>query len=125
MSTMAWRMNEIARGQGIAAGAIGADEIEDASVDSADLAASAVKGAEIDPGAWKTTLIDGGTAGDHTVTGIATDDHIKEVLHYTSGALTADLTSQFSISAADTINNDGGTDTSGDKLLVRYINHAD
>ena len=68
--------------------------------------------------ALKFDLIGGGAAGNHTVTGIAPADQILSVLHFTAGAALADLTSEFSISAADTINNTGGTDTTGDQLLV-------
>jgi hypothetical protein len=35
-----------------------------------------------------------------------------------------DLTGEFSISAADTINNGGGTDTTGNQLLVIYGSRA-
>ena len=73
----------------------------------------------------KMAVVAGGAAGDHTVTGIATDDQIVEVMYF-AGAGTdvtdvADLTSEFSISAANTINNTGGTATTGGKLIVRYI----
>ena len=81
-------------------------------------------------GAVKTTVIAGGAAGDHTVTGIATDDALRAVLELdftlAEGApntrtwAVADLTSEFSIGAADTINNTGGTDTSGAVLVVVY-----
>ena len=66
-------------------------------------------------------LISGGAAGDHTVTGILTTDELLAVFEQdgTSGLLT-DLTSEFSISAADTINNTGGTATTSDFLLVLY-----
>ena len=64
-------------------------------------------------------LIDGGSAGDHTVPGIATTDTLISVIHNTAGAL-VDLTSEFTIGSADTINNDSGTDTSSDDLLVTY-----
>lgn len=69
-------------------------------------------------------LISGGSAGDHTVTGIAVGDSLFLVL-YVAGAGSdvtdiSDLTSEFSITAANTINNTGGTDTSSGKLLVLY-----
>lgn len=67
------------------------------------------------------SLISGGAAGDHTVTGIASGDEILAVLHYTTGAALADLTSEFSVSAANTINNTGGTDTTSDQLLVIWF----
>lgn len=37
-------------------------------------------------------LISGGAAGGHTVTNITVNDDLDEVLHFTAGALTADLT---------------------------------
>lgn len=59
------------------------------------------------------------------MTGIATADQLVLVLHL-AGAGTAvtdiaDLTSEFTISAANTINNTGGTASSGGKLLVLYL----
>lgn len=73
-------------------------------------------------GFLKKTLIAGGAAGDHTVTGIASGDELVAVWEQdgTSGILT-DLTSEFSIAGADTINNGGGTDTTGDQLVVEYL----
>jgi len=70
-------------------------------------------------------IITGGAAGDHTVTGIDTSDRLVSVF-YAVGAGTdvtdvSNLTSEFSITAADTINNTGGTDTSGGKLIVTYL----
>lgn len=66
-------------------------------------------------------LVAGAVAGDVTVTGIKVRDTLVSVMHDTSGGVLVDLTSEFSISAADTINNDGGTATDSDKLLVTYI----
>ena len=65
-------------------------------------------------------LIAGASAGDHTVTGVASGDHLVGVMHYTAGTSLADLTSEFTISGANTINNDTGTDTSSDQLLVTW-----
>jgi beta-galactosidase GanA len=66
--------------------------------------------------------IAGGSAGDHTVTGIKVTDKLLAVMHWTPTTLVpANLLSEFTISAADTINNDGGTDTSSDFLVVFYI----
>jgi len=62
----------------------------------------------------------GGGAGDITVTGINLGDKLSLVLNLTDSA---DLTSEFSITAADTINNDGGTATTGDALLVCYFDN--
>jgi len=81
-------------------------------------------------GAVKTTVIDGGAAGDHAVTGIAVGDALRSVLKLdftlvegTPNVRTwsvADLTSQFTVTATDTINNAGGTDTTGAILVVVF-----
>lgn len=69
----------------------------------------------------KITPIAGGSAGNHTVTGIKVTDKLISVLHWTPTTLVpTDLTSEFSITAANTINNTGGTDTSADYLVVYY-----
>ena len=65
------------------------------------------------------TGIDGGSAGDHTVAAIKLNDHLVSVIEITtSTAALIDRTSEFSITADGKINNTGGTDTSGDGLLV-------
>ena len=73
-------------------------------------------------GTLKAVPITGGVAGDHTVTGIAVGDRIVAVLQFTTAAaiatLDADLSSEFTVTAADTINNAAGTDTSADRLLI-------
>jgi hypothetical protein len=61
--------------------------------------------------------IAGGSAGDHTVTGITTADKLISVINLADGV---DLTSEFSITAADTINNAAGTDTTSDQVQVTY-----
>lgn len=81
-------------------------------------------------GAVRTTVIDGGAAGDHTVTGIAVGDALRAVLDVdftlaegspnTRTWAAADLSGEFSITGADTINNVGGTDTTGHILIVVY-----
>jgi hypothetical protein len=65
----------------------------------------------------------GGAAGDHTVTGIAVGDALLYVWKQdgTSGIIT-NLTSEFTITGPDTINNGGGTDTTGDNLIVHFLN---
>ena len=73
----------------------------------------------------KTAVVAGGAAGDITVTGISTDDTLFTVLRF-AGAGTdvtdiADLTVEFSITAENTINNTGGTSTTGGKLLIFYF----
>ena len=77
--------------------------------------------------AVKTTIIAGGAAGAHTVTGIKVTDELVAVLHqdYTDASETgADITSEFSITAADTIDNTAGTATTGGFLVVTYLSVA-
>lgn len=80
----------------------------------------------------KISLLKGGSAGNFTLTGIATVDSIlsvsKVVLSATelSTAIfnsVADLTSEFSISAANTINNTSGSDSTGALLLVLWADY--
>lgn len=66
-------------------------------------------------------VVNGGAAGDITVTGIATTDRLVSVLSEdTTSGVTSDLTSEFSITAANKINNTDGTATTGTKLIVTY-----
>lgn len=72
-----------------------------------------------------TAAIAGGSAGNHTVTGIATTDTLISVVRLNRDATAANIdisaiTSEFTITAASTINNAGGTDTTGDTLLITY-----
>jgi hypothetical protein len=76
-------------------------------------------------GFLKAAVVAGGAAGNFTVTGIAAADELVAVLYF-AGAGTdvtnvADLLSEFSISAANTINNTGGTASTGGKLVVLYL----
>ncbi len=75
--------------------------------------------------ALRVTVVDGGAAGDHTVTGIKTNDVLKSVVHLEGDGTqltgAADLTDEFSITDDDTINNDGGTSSANGVLLVVYI----
>ena len=72
------------------------------------------------------TVVAGAVAGNVTVTGIDTNDVLKSVLFYDpsgggAGLGTfADLTSEFKITAKDTINNAAGTDTSGGQLFLKF-----
>lgn len=74
--------------------------------------------------AVKTTIIAGGAAGNFTVTGIKTRDTLVSVLFqdYTDASETgSDLTSEFTISATNTINNAAGTASTGGFLVVTYL----
>ena len=70
----------------------------------------------------KVVAVSGGSAGDITVSGITTADALVAVIDVdvdtSTGGLT-DLTSEFSITADDTINNGGGTATNN--LIVVYF----
>lgn len=78
----------------------------------------------------KKRWVAGAAAGNVTVTGIKTTDKILYVGGFTlaEGApntfgVLNDLTAQFSITAADTINNAGGTSSAGGVLLVEWVSH--
>jgi len=66
----------------------------------------------------------GAAPGDVTVTGINVGDTLVSVIFFPGAGLAVtdviDLTSEFTITALNTINNGGGTDTSGGKLLVMW-----
>ncbi len=76
--------------------------------------------------AIKFARIKGGAAGTLTVTGIGLGDSLLAVqgLAKMSGVYlvntTSDFTSEFSVSAANAINNTGGTGTTNWLLLIAY-----
>ena len=74
---------------------------------------------------WTKSLVAGGAAGDHTLTGILTTDHLLYVGNVDIGgdAIT-DLTSEFTISATNTINNDAGTSSAGGQLEVYWLDQS-
>ena len=93
-----------------------------------DVYASATAGATTYPSTGRAGVIThvnatiaGAAAGDHTVTGIKTTDELVAVVHVddTTHAGT-DKTSEYTISAADTINNTGGTASTGAHVVVAY-----
>lgn len=109
----------------VAAPGPGTPNILAAAVGTTELGDGVVTNVKLDGGFLKAALIAGGAAGDHTVTGIAAGDELVAVLQIDidTGAVVDvdDLTAEFTIKAADTIENDGGTATTGDKLLVLYL----
>lgn len=77
-------------------------------------------------GFLKAKVVTGGSAGNFTVTGIKQGDELVAVIQLDRDSTAAnislaDLTSEFTITADDTINNTSGTATTGDKLLVFYL----
>lgn len=83
----------------------------------------------------QTQIIVGGAAGNHTVTGIGLNDDLLYVAMLgfntadpvvAGGAVTpvvSNLTNEFTVTAANTINNGGGTASTNRVLLVIY-NHV-
>ena len=80
----------------------------------------------------KMFLVAGGTAGNHTVTGITTNDKLLGVSSIEATAsqlstailgLAGNLLSEFSIDSAGVIDNTGGTDTTGAMLIVLYADY--
>jgi hypothetical protein len=75
----------------------------------------------VTPGTLKTATIAGGAAGDFTVTGIAASDELVAVWEQDgTSKLLVDRTAEFSITAANTINNTGGTALTGDNVIVAW-----
>lgn len=73
----------------------------------------------------KFNAIAGGAAGNHTLTGISTEDSLLGIAHVTidtdgTVADTTDILSEFSITSDDTLNNAGGTGTTDDLLLILW-----
>lgn len=66
----------------------------------------------------RSRTVAGAAAGNVTVTGIKKDD--KLIMVQQVNAAGASLTTQFSVTADDTINNTGGTVTTGMTLLVLW-----
>lgn len=74
----------------------------------------------------RQSMAKGATAGTITITGIAVADHLRavwSVRFLTTGLINsvADLTAEFSISAANTVTNAAGTNTTGRLLLVTWF----
>lgn len=74
---------------------------------------------------FKVSVVAGGAAGNFTLTGVAVGDELQSVIHVAGAGSDvtdiADLTSEYSITAANTINNTGGTASTGGKLLVIWF----
>jgi hypothetical protein len=60
----------------------------------------------------------GAAAGNMTVTGIALGDKLISVVRIDAAG--ANLVGEFTVTAADTINNTGGTSTAGQTVLVEW-----
>jgi hypothetical protein len=70
----------------------------------------------------KRSLISGGAAGNLTVTGIKTTNTLIAVLKIVdANQAFTDLTSEFTITATNTINNTGGTSTASSHVVVVYV----
>ena len=69
--------------------------------------------------ALHSAVIDGGAVGELTVTGLAAVIHLSKTAALGLSDI-ADLTSEFGLTAAGTIDNTGGTATTGGKLLVLW-----
>jgi hypothetical protein len=73
----------------------------------------------------RQAVIDGGAAGALVLTGVLATDRLISVARLNRDATAAnvdldDLTAEFSISDDDEITNAGGTNTTGDALLVTW-----
>jgi hypothetical protein len=84
----------------------------------------------------EVVVSDGATAGNFTITGIQPSNTLKKVYFVkinstgvtilsipvlqTSNLDSTDITSEFSITAANTVNNSGGTNTTGGVVVFIY-----
>lgn len=73
-------------------------------------------------GELRVRTVAGAAAGNITVTGINAGDKLVAVQRVNAAG--ADLVSEFSVTADDTINNTGGTATTGMTLLVMWQAYA-
>lgn len=88
-------------------------------VDTALIGAGQVTRVKLAGGFSKAKTLAGAAAGNVTVTDIATGDEIVMVSYFDpAGPTFADLTSEFTITGANTINNGGGTSSAGGFLIV-------
>lgn len=75
--------------------------------------------------AFRQAVVAGAAAGNVTVTGVKARDRLMSVLRVAGAgdAVTdvTNLTSEFTITAANTINNAGGTATTSAKLIVTWL----
>ena len=69
-------------------------------------------------------MVEGGPPGSIEIDGVEIGDRLIAVHRFVAGGLPSDLTGEFSISAADTIENDGGTDSTGSVLVVYFGDSA-
>lgn len=83
--------------------------------------------ANLPSGFLQVDLVAGGAAGNITITGIAVGDELVFVGQFTTAAsiaTLADRTAEYSVTATNTINNTGGTASTGDQLLVMWIDRT-
>lgn len=71
-----------------------------------------------DKGVVMAQTVLGAAAGAVTVSKIKANDHLVNVTHIPAATQGEDLTSEFSITADATINNTGGTASTGGVLIV-------
>lgn len=71
----------------------------------------------------QSATVAGGVAGNLTVTGIKPGAQLVTVVDVAAAG--ENLASEFKVTAADTINNTGGTDTTDMVLLVQWLPQGD
>lgn len=73
----------------------------------------------------KNAVVAGGAAGNITVTGVAVGDQLVAVTRFIGAGVAvtdvSSLTTEFAITNTNVINNTGGTNTTGDKLEVWWV----
>lgn len=110
----------------LADNAVTNSKMADNAVSTAEIVDDAVTKAKLAGGFMRQVAIAGGAAGPLTVAGIATGDELVGVARLNRDAVAANIdlttiTGEFAITGADTIDNTAGTDTTGDALLVTWL----
>ena len=116
---------QIVADQGTLTHVIAAVDYNSPTEDTAAIAVAqaAAIAASLPRAALKRAVLTGGAAGDHTLAAIAVGDTLVAVIRHVGAGVAVtdieDLTAEFTV-AAGKITNVGGTNTTGDKLLVLY-----
>jgi len=112
---------------GVALGAVDSGATTATSVLLGHGGGGAVGQPSLPAGFLQVDLVAGGAAGNLTLTGVAVGDELAFVGRFSTAAAIAtltDLTAEFSVTAANTINNTGGTATTGDTLMVIWTDRT-
>ncbi len=79
-------------------------------------------------GGVRLSLLTGAVAGSHAMSDVTASDELVGVLYFPGAGVAVvnvlDLSAEFAISGAGTIDNTGGTNTTGGKLAVLWLDRS-